>query len=401
MKFIIFSIILSLIASFLIPIYEVVLVCLTVISLLLFNRFYVRYIKKHFAIERYIQTKKIFNGDSTQAGVYVENKGILPILLIHIADYTSMELSLRQKVSFFTFLPPKSKKLLKYPIYGTKRGDHYLGPTIVEFHDFLGLEKESIEYTNTVDFVTVFPSILIHKDIDKSTLQPYGEIKNKLPIFEDISKIQGVREYEPGDEVRRINWKISAKHGKLYVNYYTHTVSSGSLVVLNLDKRDFDMKFSDYFSEFSIETCATIVRELYSYHQNIAFVCNGEVKRKQNLQGKQIIENPSGFLEIPMGKGENHTISIFEILARVYTQEKISLLDSLKNLSIKIPWGSALIIITPKLQDETLHLLSQYRMKGLEVFIFNTYYTRAIQDYKHIGIHSYNIFKEEKVLNIY
>ncbi len=375
------------------PFYETVFGVLSILVLFGFNKFYQRRVVRDVIISRFIENNKIFNGDSTYAGVWLENKGNMPIIGF-LYDYTSMELSYKQKEVFFIFLPPKSKRLFSYRVFGSKRGDHHLGPTMIEFKDIFMNTFLTKEY-DTVDFITVFPMILPHNELDKSILQPYGEIKNKLPIFEDLTKIQGIREYQYGDEIRKINWKISARHNKLYVNYYTPSVSSGSIIILNLYHQDYDMRYQDFYEEFAIELSTTIIFDLYNYHQEIGLITNGEIRRKISVKGNFIVQNPVGFFEIPISSGDTHISNIFEVLARVYPQNKISLSDVIKNISSQIPWGTAVILITPKLDKEVALLLYEISSKGHEVFIYNVHPNRSIESLGSRNIKSYNVLKVE------
>ncbi|MCX8028797.1 MAG: DUF58 domain-containing protein [Brevinematales bacterium] len=380
------------------PVYETILAIISFVLLLVFNVIYRNSVSASVVVSRFIENTKIFNGDSTYAGVIIENRSIFP-LIGYVYDYTSMTLSYKQKETFFIFLPPKSSKKLSYRIIGSKRGDHHLGPTMVELKDIFMQTFSSKDY-DTVDFVTVFPSILPHNEFDKSILQPYGEIRNPLPIFEDLTKIQGIREYQSGDEIRKINWKISAKHNKLYVNYYTPSVSSGTIIFLNLYRPDYDVRYPDFYEEFAIEVATTVIFELYNYNQEIGLVANGQIQRKSSMKDKLVIENPNGFFEIPISSGNTHISTIFELLARIYSQSNITLLETLKSLSIQIPWGTAVMLITPKLDNELALFMYEISRKGHEIFIYNVHPNRPISSFIGRSIKSYNTIKVESTIKV-
>ncbi len=394
-----FIILFSLIFIIIFPFYSIILAITSLLLAIFLNNVYLSIIEKSIVVKRYIENNKIFFSDSTSAGILIENTSILPIPIVYVSDYTSSALSLKQKEVFTISIPQKSKITLKFRVYGTKRGDHYLGPTILEIKDLLGISQITKEY-DTTGFITVFPALLAHGEIEKSNLQPYGEIKNKLPIFEDITRIQGIREYQQGDEVRRINWKLSAKHNKLYVNYYTPTVSSSSVIILNLYHPDFDMKYPDFYEEFAIELATTIIFDLHQYNQEIGFVSNGEIRRKTSIQGKTLIENPNGIVELPTTSGNDHIMTIFETLARIYPQNKIDLYKMLNSISIKIPWGSALIVITPNIDYESLLYLAEIARKGHQVFLYNVHPNKSLQNYQSANIKSFNTLKQENTIQI-
>lgn len=107
---------------------------------------------------------------------------------------------------------------LKYTVSIPKRGIYRLGPTMIRFSDAFGFWEATYELGG-VSEVVAYPKLLSVKGLKLAArytgVWP-GEVVSKRSGrgFE----FHGVREYVPGDELRRVNWRATARLSKLMVN---------------------------------------------------------------------------------------------------------------------------------------------------------------------------------------
>ncbi|WP_232700382.1 DUF58 domain-containing protein [Halobacterium wangiae] len=93
---------------------------------------------------------------------------------------------------------------LTYEIELASRGVHAVGPCFVEATDPFGLW--TVEFRGgDAQLVTVFPRV--HALSDTATL-----LTGYVGMTDEREEFAGVREYERGDPLRDVNWKVSAKH---------------------------------------------------------------------------------------------------------------------------------------------------------------------------------------------
>jgi len=138
----------------------------------------------------------------------------------------------RQKLELF---PGQNAEMI-YHVVPTKRGDYSFGVINIRFQSVLGL----FTYQTTIDdtehkTLKVYPNILdirqqslnAHKGyILESGIKPSGH-KGLGTDFE------GLRDFVPDDEYRRVNWPASARRGKLVTNDYKDEKSQNILLVLD------------------------------------------------------------------------------------------------------------------------------------------------------------------------
>lgn len=124
-----------------------------------------------------------------------------------------------------------NKKFLKEPTIPfplSKRGKYIIGPLTVSFSDFFGLVESRTHIDQKME-IRIFPHYKNITQLENTFLQQsYKEYKQVKKLINDESFYE-IKEYAPGDDTRRINWKITARSDdKIYVkkpeavNMYIH-----------------------------------------------------------------------------------------------------------------------------------------------------------------------------------
>lgn len=174
-------------------------------------------------ITRTIDKEKVFAEDFVFVTVSVENKGNLRVDYLEVFDtYPEIFTLVLGKSIMTTRLDPGEKKVFSYVLQCRKRGIHKIGPTKLVVHDRLGLhfqQKELEIYTELL----VYPS---YQDVRKmEAVAGQRALGRIFGIHKTRQKgigteFFGLRNYFPMDEHRRIDWKATAKTGKLMIREY-------------------------------------------------------------------------------------------------------------------------------------------------------------------------------------
>lgn len=319
---------------------------------------YKRLVMKSYSITRYMDTHKIFMGVQEDTSIMVTNNLFLPIHALLITDYADLNISIENAHYFLVSLTAGGSELFTYKLFGRKRGKYFIGPTSVTYSDIFGIYSFKIELDTRRDMV-VFPNILMVNNMSYRSMQPYGAIRNRMPIFEDPSIIIGLREYQYGDEMKRINWKVSSKYDSLYVNTYQPSISSGSMIILDMLDTDYDFRNKDYYIERAIEVAASIVRELFLMRQEIGFASNCRIDREDAM------------LKTIIGKGEAHFTGILTHLAFMESNRTEALKNLLDPSVLNLAWGTSIYMITPRLDEISLYKLIDIHQSGHSITIIN------------------------------
>lgn len=327
-------------------------------GILIFAKIYSDHVKKHLHAKRFMETERIFSGLSENTSLVVSNDSLLPVSSLHLIDYGDLNISVEASHHFILSFGRKESDVLIYPLFGRKRGKYTVGPTRIEFTGPFGIHHYKSEI-DTRKEVVIFPNIFDVNNMNFKSMQPYGEIKNKMPIFEDPTKMVGLREYQIGDEIRWINWKVSARQDKMMVNTYQPSISSGTMILLNLRDEDYNFRNRDYHMERAIEIAASLVREFFLWRQEVGLSSNCKFDKIDTA------------LHTVVTRGEAHFTSILSNLALVEGTPDMPLEILLDKSMLNLSWGTSLYVITPTLSETELYKLIHFYQSGHSVTIIN------------------------------
>ncbi|WP_254273249.1 DUF58 domain-containing protein [Haloarcula marina] len=113
---------------------------------------------------------------------------------------------------------------MRYEVTYERRGEHRLGPVDVRLTDALGL----VVATTTLD---VTDDVLVYPSVYRLG-GPDAFVRTLVPDAEDRQAFDRLREYVPGDSLRDVHWKSSAKRDDLLVKEFADRSSDRGLVVV-------------------------------------------------------------------------------------------------------------------------------------------------------------------------
>ena len=168
------------------------------------------------------------------------NNGAVPVPWVLLEDLLPPS-ALRQK-------PPriklKGKRLrigvlrghkemaLKYRIECQYRGYYQIGPLLLESGDLFGLHRRHRVETEPA-FLMVYPKIVQLTGYDLASRRPIGDVRLTHRLYEDPTRIAGVRPYEAGDPLNRVHWRATARTGTLHSKVYEPTTLAGATILLD------------------------------------------------------------------------------------------------------------------------------------------------------------------------
>jgi uncharacterized protein (DUF58 family) len=146
-----------------------------------------------------------------------------------------------------------------YRVPTVRRGRHELGPLLAIVNDPLGLARRAWDIVDVTDII-VLPRVhpvLAPRRAGGGDQDPRAE-GARVPAFEPAGEFLALRDYEPGDDPRRVHWRSSARLGELVVRQ--DEAAAPGRVVLLLDTR---MSAHDDASfEIAVEAIASLATRL-------------------------------------------------------------------------------------------------------------------------------------------
>jgi uncharacterized protein (DUF58 family) len=334
---------------------------------------------------------RVFLGESFSVDVDVRNRGWLPVLWLRLSDTVPVDLTsgsvLRQVLS----LRPHEHLKLSYTLTGRRRGYYRVGPLTSLGGDLLGTATYETRQT-AEDCVIVYPKIIALQDLGFPSQSPFGILPSRERIFEDPMRIRGVRDYQAGDSLRRMDWKTSARVGSLQVRRFEPTIALETAVFLNLAAADYPQPDRTAAAELGIVIAASLAVHLVEKRQAVGLVTNGSDPLSQDLRAMP---------GLPLRKGRAHLMDLLDLLARVEVAPEDRaepFLDLLGRKSLGLPWGSTVVVVTAREVEGLLETLLAFRRRGLAVILALTAPERGFDATAHraeqIGIQAIRVWSE-------
>lgn len=170
-------------------------------------------LKRNLHVERKLHLAWAMIGDSVQEQLTLANRGYFPAIWVEITDNSD---SLTKPIRLVSDIGSRSSRTRYFSHVCQRRGLYSLGPTTLVSGDPFGI------YTLTshephMDSILVTPPFI---QVDHFMIPPGGwtgdQWRSRRSLEREISDA-GVREYIPGDSLKRIHWSATAHTGDLVV----------------------------------------------------------------------------------------------------------------------------------------------------------------------------------------
>ncbi|MBC7194501.1 MAG: DUF58 domain-containing protein, partial [Caldisericia bacterium] len=195
-----------------------------------------------------------------------------------------------------------------FKVRAKRRGRYFIGSFKIRVYDILGIINIEEFFEESIE-VVVFPKMIeIKKSIVKIREPSFG-LKVKEKIFEDFTSIQGHRKYSGNEELKKINWKVSAHKGELMVKEYPSTAITSITILI------------DPFASKNQRN-----QEIYEEH--ITTISSSFIyffERSKFNYGLWIPE----VLRIKEGSGKEHMIKIISIISDLKNIKELDFIDFL------------------------------------------------------------------------
>ena len=157
-----------------------------------------------------------------------------------------------------------------------KRGYYHISHLDVTAFDIL-MESKNAAKIKCNARLTVYPSYLPVPEVDNICAQIYGHLRARNIIHPDPFSFRGIREYTPGDPLKAINFKASAKAQDLMVNLWEHMNARQVILLFNLQRHN--RWHNEVLDEYAIKLVASLAQRLINDNIPVRFITNGQKEK--------------------------------------------------------------------------------------------------------------------------
>lgn len=340
---------------------------------------------------RRVRELVVEEGASIPIVVKIKNEGRLPISWVLLEDMLAKQdiaakgkrLEVTGKHMEITDFRPGQEFNLIYQLKCNKRGYYQIGPLVAESGDLFGLNRR-YRVLQEPDYVLVNPKIVPLVSYEVASRRPIGEIVITHRLFEDPTRIAGVRQYQNGDPLGRIHWRATARTGELQSKIFEPSTVAGATIVMDFHEKSFDHRHEPVRSELAVVCSASVANAVQQMGQQIGFISNGrdaadrismegwrgdrrtrdEARKSATMVDKSERLRP---VIVPTRRDDDQMRKILHTLARLEKTDGLSFFQLIQEAQERLPRDASVIAILTHVDMEIGVTLGQLRRQGYAV----------------------------------
>lgn len=296
-----------------------------------------------------------FPDEPVEVTLVVRNDGLLPIPWLALHESLPPALRTPPSVRQVLALGAREQRTIGYTLQGRRRGLYAVGPLLLRTGDVLGLYERALP-GGAADHLVVLPQVLPLPELGLPAALPFGARPAAGSLFTDPARPIGVRPHQPGDGVRRIDWKSSARAGDLQVRRHEPAIARETMVALAFSRGEYPGRFLFDELERAVVAAASIAADLSGRGQPVGLCTSGH---------DPLAAGPAA--TIRPGGGRPHLLTILRLLGRLEAPPEAAIADVLDRAAADLGWGSTAVVVAASGGEALMGRLLPLRRRGLHV----------------------------------
>ncbi|MBV9120064.1 MAG: DUF58 domain-containing protein, partial [Chloroflexi bacterium] len=309
--------------------------------------------------ERRLSTSRAQWGDSVDLSVRIANRKLLPLTWLQTEDRVPEQLPIERATivrgplgSVFVYLKnllpmlPYEQVTRHYTVRCVRRGLYEFGPAEVESGDLLGYASRAIRQEG-VDRLLIYPKML---DLGMAAPQSHritGRQAIPRVILPDPSRTIGVRSYQPGDPLRHVDWRSSARSRDLLVRVFEPAADPALAIFVNFRVPGFGYGNYDRPElELVVSLAASLARWGLMRGYPVGVFGNGA-------------RGAMGGVRIPVAGDPEQLRRILEVLALATPFGQTTIAQVVAAEAARLPFEASLVLITAGFDQHLLAAIDE------------------------------------------
>lgn len=321
---------------------------------------------------RRLSEHRVFVGEHIDLNIELANEKIVPVPWLELRETLprGMPANVRTTIggAVGTQYLTRSTSMagndhLDWPVTlkAVKRGYYRVGPTRLRSGDLFSFFEREEHVGRPTDGIIVYPHHYDLGELGFDSARPFGDLRGGNRIFEDPTRVVGVRDYAPGDTMRRIDWYATARIGRLQSRVYEPSRSQALVIALNVPTEPEVWRGPDpVLLERGVSLAASVARWACEHHYAVGLVATGSFPEAPRT------------IRIGTGNRPDQLNVILEALAVVSSFTTIEMARALEDPAHPLPSGATIVVVTGLVTESTEAALRRLRRAGHAIHVLKT-----------------------------
>jgi uncharacterized protein (DUF58 family) len=315
------------------------------------------------AVEVAFEPPRAFVGEETAVRISITNAKRLPLPIVRVLlplpeglypEARPEPAALRGHRRRLS-IAGRTETTLRLPIFAPNRGEYWLDDFEITLSDPFDLAplRRRIRPDRPL---LVMPEPRVGIPLRIRRRLPFGAPTRAAVLYEDREHFAGVRDYEPGDPMHHVHWRLSAHTGRLQTKRFEPTRSAEVLFAVDVSHGEpFWYGVDPEVAEETIGWASYLARQALHAGWHTGLVANTHLRKG------------AGPLRVPPAATRGHEAALFTALARMPNQPTSDLGPVLRELGRRLPHRTTVVVISPKPGPSLLHEMEVLRRRGCDV----------------------------------
>lgn len=317
----------------------------------------------------YVDEPRAFVGEALEMKLQLSNRKPLPLSSVVVEDIIPAAAQLeeiqlavsratgRQELRLF-WMPGALQTLTRsYHLRCVKRGFHTFGPAKLHTGDGAGFFSRTVTLVDPQQ-LTVYPRIYSATELGLPIKNPFGELLSKQRLVEDPLHTAGVREWQPGDGLRRVHWKATAVHQRVLSRLYEPSAETQLLIVLNVAtlERYWEGRVPE-MAERAISVAGSVAALALESRMPVGLLVNAYWPGSDQV------------LRLMPGRSTAQLGHILEMLAAVDLPNQPVETQLLREAP-RLPWGATVVVVSAVVYPAMIEAMERLAQAGRQLVLF-------------------------------
>lgn len=299
----------------------------------------IRHHLKNIYVRLYSNDSCITTGQPIRLNYRISNTSWLPIVHSRIQFSLDEKMAMPSHLSHIAYFSPQDTLSFQKDMTCEYRGFYTVGQVKITIFDPMMFHRRIVEFDRALD-VVVFPRIVKLPDFLYSPKAQEGTLKARDRSIDDRTHILNVRNFQRGDALKNIHWKLSAKRDELMTREFHKTMSSRLKVYLDGFKGNFGGSFNLDQEERMVSFCASYLKSCTDHGLQYTLTINNQ--QVEQIQGERSVDFSK----------------TLELLTAFQSNSLVTFNDFMRQRLMQSSSFEHLIFIVPLISPDFRHFLS-------------------------------------------
>ena len=319
-------------------------------------------------VERRGRSLRAAVGDIFEEHYEITNTSRIPKLWLEVLNESNVPHATGSRV--LTFVRGGQKRTYIARTWLTSRGGFTLGPTTLSSGDPFGLFRISKQFPASSSLIVMPMLVNVTEFVSPPGLLPGGKAIRRKSL--DITPhAAGVREYVPGDSIKRIHWPTSIRRDQLMVKEFEQDPQAEVWLFLDSHKMSHMAKINEVLEAPPVDDLLLLKRRQLKLHPSTleysitvtASLAHYFLEQRRSVG--LVAASGRTYKVIPAERSERQEAKILEELAFLQAESAYTLPMLVAAQMGQLPQGSSAILVTPTTSPELLLAVDSLQRRSL------------------------------------